>query len=59
MNSKKILITGARGFVGKNLTAHLLQAGFTDLYLYDKDSSQKDLDAFCTDCDFVFHLAGV
>ncbi|MEG3029565.1 MAG: NAD-dependent epimerase/dehydratase family protein [Oscillospiraceae bacterium] len=59
MNSKKILITGAKGFVGKNLTAHLLQLGYTNLYLYDRDSTPQELDSFCTDCEFVFHLAGV
>ena len=59
MNNTKILITGANGFVGKNLTAHLKQNGFENLYLYDKDSTQEDLACYCADCDFVFHLAGV
>lgn len=59
MNNKKILITGANGFIGKNLTAHLLQSGYTNLYLYDKISTEQDLNRFCLDCDFVFHLAGV
>lgn len=59
MNSKKILITGANGFIGKNLTVHLVQSGFTNLYLYDKNSSKQDLEKFCADCEFVFHLAGV
>ena len=58
-NNKKILITGADGFVGKNLTATLLQKGYTNLYLYDRESTQQELDVYCTDCDFVFHLAGV
>ncbi len=59
MKNKKILITGAGGFVGKNLTATLLQKGYTNLYLYDRVSTQEDLERYCTDCDFVFHLAGV
>ena len=59
MKNKKILITGAGGFVGKNLTATLLQKGYTNLYLYDRESTQQELEAFCSDCDFVFHLAGV
>ena len=59
MKNKKILITGAGGFVGKNLTATLLQAGYTNLYLYDRENTLEDLDKFCADCDFVFHLAGV
>ena len=57
--NKKILITGAGGFVGKNLTATLLQKGYTDLYLYDRDSTESELERYCADCDFVFHLAGV
>jgi len=55
----KILITGAKGFVGKNLTAELKNRGLDDLYLYDIDSKQEDLEKYCKDCDFIFHLAGV
>ena len=65
-----ILITGAAGFVGKNLSAalHCLQNG-TDrtrpgltiekLYLYDKDSPAELLEEACEKADFVFNLAGV
>ncbi len=65
-----ILITGAAGFVGKNLAAalHCLQNG-TDrtrpnlsvdrLYLYDKDSPAEILEEGCRNADFVFNLAGV
>ena len=59
MTSKKILITGATGFIGKNLTATLLQKGYTNLYLFDRENTQEQLEEFCTDADFVFHLAGV
>ena len=66
----KILITGAAGFVGKNLTAALenVRDGkdkthpditVDKLYLYDVDSTAEELDAACADCDFVFNLAGV
>ena len=66
----KILVTGAKGFVGKNLCASLknIQEGkdrrFPDLkidavYEYDIDSKPEELDAYCKDCDFVFNLAGV
>lgn len=66
----KILVTGAKGFVGKNLCAQLknIQEGkakcYGDLvidaiYAYDIDSSLEDLDIYCKDCDFVFNLAGV
>ncbi|MBQ7902612.1 MAG: NAD-dependent epimerase/dehydratase family protein [Oscillospiraceae bacterium] len=59
MKDKKILITGATGFIGKNLTATLLQAGYTNLYLYDRENTLSQLEEYCTDADFVFHLAGV
>lgn len=65
-----ILITGAAGFVGKNLTAALacirdgkdrthpgLEIG--GLYLYDLDSPESVLEEGCRKADFVFHLAGV
>ena len=66
----KILVTGAKGFVGKNLCAALknIKEGkdkrFPDLsikevYEYDLDSTQEELDAWCKECDFVFNLAGV
>lgn len=66
----KILVTGARGFVGKNLCAQLknIKDGkakcYGDLTVsevceYDIDSTAEDLDRYCRDCDFVFNLAGV
>ena len=65
-----ILITGAAGFVGKNLTAALqaLRDGkdrtrpglnIGQLFLYDKDSPQELLEEGCRKADFVFNLAGV
>ena len=65
-----ILITGAAGFVGKNLSAalHCLQNGtdrtrpgltIGELYLYDKDSPAQLLEEACQKADFVFNLAGV
>ena len=66
----KILVTGAKGFVGKNLCAELNNVKdckarcYGDLkvdavYEYDIDSKPEELDAYCQDCDFVFNLAGV
>lgn len=66
----KILVTGAKGFVGKNLCAQLknIQDGkakcYGDLtvsavYAYDIDSTPEELENYCKDCDFVFNLAGV
>ena len=65
-----ILITGAAGFVGKNLTEALrcLRDGkdrtrpglsIGELYLYDKDSAPALLEEGCRKADFVFNLAGV
>ena len=55
----KILITGANGFVGKNLIAELHNQGFDDLLAYDVDTDQNLLDIYAQECKFVFHLAGV
>ena len=66
----KILVTGAKGFVGRNLCAQLnnIKEGkarwYGDLqietvYAYDIDSKPEELDRWCKDCDFVFNLAGV
>ena len=67
----KILVTGAKGFVGKNLCAQLnniregkcvipgLTGNLEAVYEYDIDSTVEELDKYCSDCDFVFNLAGV
>ncbi len=68
----RILVTGAAGFVGRNLveTLRCVADGrdrfhgldSTDeliIYEYDRDSSLEELDRYCADCDFVFNLAGV
>lgn len=55
----QILITGAAGFLGKNLAAQLRNRGYTDLLLYDVDTDPGLLELYARDCGFVFHLAGV
>lgn len=65
----KILVTGAKGFVGKNLCAQLnnIKDGkarnydvvIDEVYEYDIDNTLEELDAWCADADFVFNLAGV
>ncbi|HBR32000.1 MAG: capsular polysaccharide biosynthesis protein CapF [Eubacteriales bacterium] len=55
----KILITGAKGFIGKNLKAELCCRKYNDIFEYDLDTDPDSLDAFCREADFVFHLAGV
>lgn len=55
----KILVTGANGFVGKNLVAELKNNGYSDIFVYDIDTPDYLLDEYCLKADFVFHLAGV
>jgi UDP-2-acetamido-2,6-beta-L-arabino-hexul-4-ose reductase len=55
----KILVTGAKGFIGKNLIAELKNKGYTDVLEYDIDINPALLDTYCKEADFVYHLAGV
>lgn len=66
----KILVTGAAGFVGKNLCAQLKnirdgkarcygELTVSEVYEYDINSTEEQLDEYCSKCDFVFNLAGV
>jgi len=66
----KILVTGAKGFVGKNLCASLNnikdgkdrrfpELNIEEVFEYDIDSTAEELDRYCAECDFVFNLAGV
>jgi UDP-2-acetamido-2,6-beta-L-arabino-hexul-4-ose reductase len=55
----KILVTGAKGFIGKNLIAELKNRGFNNVYEYDKDTSPVLLEDYCREAEFIFHLAGV
>lgn len=65
-----ILVTGAKGFVGRNLVENLKNIrdgknrtrpgiSIDDIYEYDLNSTPEDLDKYCRDSDFVFNLAGV
>lgn len=66
----KILVTGSKGFVGKNLVESLknikenkdrthTKLKIDEIYEFDINSSKEELNEFCSDCDFVFNLAGV
>lgn len=54
-----ILVTGSKGFIGKNLIAELNNRGYTSVFEFDKDTELSLLDNYCKKADFVFHLAGV
>lgn len=54
----KILITGADGFVGRNLQVTLNHLGY-ELFLYDRNNTKEELNDWTKECDFVVHLAGV
>ncbi len=54
-----ILVTGAKGFIGKNLIAELKNRKYTDIFEYDKDTDPSLLDKYCKEADYIFHLAGV
>lgn len=69
-SNMKILVTGAKGFVGKNLCAQLnnIKEGkakcygdltISEVFQYDIDSTAEELDRYCRECNFVFNLAGV
>lgn len=55
----KILVTGAKGFIGKNLIVELRNRGYNDIYEFDIDTDKEFLNDYTRDCNFVFHLAGV
>lgn len=66
----KILVTGAKGMVGTALVNNLKNIrdgknrtrpnlSVEDIYEYDIDSTEEDLDKYCRDADFIFNLAGV
>lgn len=66
----KVLVTGAAGFVGRNLVENLKNIrdgknrtrpnlSIDEIYEYDRENTVEELDTFCSNCDYVFNLAGV
>ena len=56
---KRILITGGRGFLGRNLAAHLLERKDCETAIFGREDSVEDLRNRLLDADVIFHLAGV
>ncbi|MEG1836457.1 MAG: capsular polysaccharide biosynthesis protein CapF [Synergistaceae bacterium] len=55
----KILVTGAKGFIGKNLIANLKNKKYEEIFEHDVDTDYRELERNLLECDFVFHLAGI
>ncbi|MFU0827602.1 MAG: hypothetical protein ACFWTJ_08710 [Lachnoclostridium sp.] len=53
----KILVTGANGFIGKHLVAELKKLDLSEIYMVDRITPSGSFDKYCSDCDFVYHLA--
>lgn len=56
---KNILVTGANGFIGKNLIEHLNRLENINIFKYDINNTEDELEEFVLKADFIFHLAGV
>lgn len=55
----RVLVTGARGFIGRNLISELNNREGVEVLSFDVDTPLDKLDEYCRNCDFVYNLAGV
>lgn len=55
----KVLVTGADGFIGKNLCTSLNYDDRMEVFRFDKEDKREKLEEYVKNCEFVFHLAGV
>jgi len=55
----KILITGGRGFLGRNLAVHLMERKDCETWIFDQENSVEELKQWALEADVIFHLAGV
>ncbi|MFP3366610.1 NAD-dependent epimerase/dehydratase family protein, partial [Pseudoalteromonas sp. SIMBA_148] len=54
-----ILVTGANGFIGRNLCVHLKEAGFESVEKITRDDDDISIDDKVKNADFIYHLAGI
>ncbi len=54
-----ILVTGANGFIGRNLCVHLKEAGFLDVVTITRDDNDESIEEKVKNADFIYHLAGI
>ena len=57
--TKKILVTGSAGFIGKNFVTELKRLGEYQIFEYDVHSTESELDNYLKEADIIFHLAGI
>ena len=55
----KVLVTGANGFIGKNLISHLVEQDDIEIISYDKEDKFEKIEEQIDSIDFIFHLAGI
>ena len=55
----KVLVTGAGGFIGKNLITELNRREGVEVLPFEVDTPMEKLEEYCRECDFVYNLAGV
>lgn len=55
----RVLVTGSKGFIGKNLVVHLSEMSNVEILEFDKDAKFSDIEKDIDNIDYIFHLAGV
>lgn len=58
MKKSKILVTGANGFIGKNLCVHLLESSAYEIFKFQREHSDEELSSLISQVDLIIHLAG-
>ena len=54
-----ILVTGAKGFIGRNLCVHLKESNFLEIVMVTRDDNDKSIEEKVKNADFIYHLAGI